>query len=275
MKTNFYKSVTLFIFLFVYCALTTEAQKSPEFPVLPKEQTNAQAHQYLVKTTYMNYDIFGTYAGKYSFEGKYKTTSTHGTQEWSDVLKYPYPQADDTEPQNLDYMNGFSYNYEQDLFAPEFFASFPNDAIEAKNMVWDMCGMESFAWGFNDLLELNVPYRAKGANGVVELAGLGTFDNRDIQLTWMGYTRQDDRVLTMINFQTFNNPLEVELQIGDRQFSSKGRSHYWGTIWLDVEEGCIDHIQLYEDVVMETGFKQDTIKNQFDVVREMTVTKIY
>lgn len=278
MKTKEELFTVFFTALFLTCALLASGQSQSTNFVLPSSGLdNRQQHQYLVETDYLNFNIYGDFASRMRISGKYTSGLPDGKVEWADAYlqKSDQPDGPFVSRENLDYVNGFSYTYEQNILAPEFFAGFPNNSVEAKNLVWDMAGMEFFAWGHTDSLQLNVPYHANQANGPVELAGHGFFDNRDIILTWKGMTTNDNETLAMIDFRTMNNKLEVQVDMGDRHFQTKGRSHYWGTIWLSVDQHCIDRIELFEDVVLEIGWNDQAEKELVDVVREMRVTKIY
>ena len=238
--------------------------------------SNKTEYQYLVETDYISYDIYGNFTSKMRFSGTYTSGLEGGMVEWSNVhaanlyteeAEFPYGDS-------LTFMNGFRYSYEQDITVPEFFSSFPPDAVNARNLVWDMAGMEYFGWGFNNVLQLNEPYKANEANGNVELAGLGNFENRNIVLNWKGMTEDQGNRLAIIDFRTMNNPLNIDVDMGNMHMVTKGRSHYWGTIWIDCDRICFDHIELFEDVVMEMTIGLSE-KQLLDVVREMKVTKIY
>jgi len=278
MKTKEEMFTVFFITLFLCCALLASGQNQSLDFVLPSgDLQNRQQHQYLVETDYLNFDLYGDFTSRMRISGKYTSGLADGKVEWTDVFIQKSDQPDGFFPtnENLDFMDGFSYTYEQNILAPEFFAGFPGNSLEAKNLVWDMAGMEFFAWGHSDSLQLNRPYHATQANGKVELAGQGFFDNRDIILTWKGMTKDKDEALAMIDFRTLSNKLEVNVDMGDRHFETKGRSHYWGTIWLSADQCCIDRIELFEDVVLEIGWNDQAEKDLVDVVREMRVTKIY
>jgi len=259
------------------CVSANAFSQSFEIPgQLPSvDLQSREAHQYRVVTEYRNYDLFGNPSGGQRFDGKYSIGLADGKVKWEDVSQTVF-SADGTEKvDSLSYMKGFEYSYQQDLLSPEFFSSFPTEAVEAKNLVWDMSAMEFFSWGYSDRLELNRPFSAEDANGDLDLAGLGHFHNTDVVLTWIGVTMENGSPLALVEYRTLNNPLSVEMDMGDRHFSTKGRSHYWGTIWLNIYSKCIDRATLYEDVLLEIGFDDQPAKQQIDIVREMTVSKIY
>ena len=266
----------LSIFLIGFCFRAC-AQNNCYPAQLPQASFDNRAeHQYRVVTDYLSYDIYGTFSSKLRISGDYTSGLDKGKLRWNNVHrvriydeKAEFPYGD-----SLSFMNGFSYTYEQDITSPDFFRTFPFDDMEARNLVWDMAGMEFFAWSFSSVLQLNVPYHAKEANGSVDLSGLGQFTNRDIVLTWKGMTEVDGNQLAIVDYRVMNNPLDVNIDMGTMKMATKGRSHYWGTIWVDCTNTCIDHIELFEDVVMEMQIGNSE-KQLLDVVREMKVTKIY
>ncbi|WP_423129454.1 hypothetical protein [Gaoshiqia sp. Z1-71] len=277
MKTSVKQKLFLAAGAFGFLVNVAHGQSEIISAKLPQSDLQRRAeHQYQVETVYRNHDIYGNFGGKLKIWGKYTSGLDGGNVRWDDVYICRSSHYSDVLPasESLAFINGFSYNYEQNILAPEFFANFPLNSVEAKNLVWDMAGMEFFAWGHTDSLKLNVPYHALNANGPVDLAGHGFFDNRDIVLCWKGITQKDGEQLAVVDFRTLNNPLEVQVDFGERQLQTKGRSHYWGTIWLSVEQNCIDRIELFEDVVLEMGWNDQAEKQLIDVLREMKVTKI-
>lgn len=264
--------------LLLSAIISTNAQELKIIEKLPSlDVQNQQEHQYEVVTDYYYYTIYGDFTNKLRISGKYTSGLPNQQVRWNDVrlAKSSDYKGEFSQGTPLKYMENFTYDYKQNILSPEFFKDIPNASVEAKNLVWDMAGIEFFAWGSNDSLKLNVPYHSPEANGKQDLAGMGFFDNRDIVLTWKGFTEKDGEELSMIDFRTFNNPLEVKVDLGDRSLQTKGRSHYWGTIWLANKLNYIDHVQLFEDVVMEISWSDQAKKNIVDAVREMNVTKIY
>jgi hypothetical protein len=104
----------------------------------------------------------------------------------------------------------------------------------------------------------------------MNLADLGSFENKDMQITWTGISQRNGEQCAVIEFRTMNNPLEYS---GDGM-NMKGRSHYWGTIWVSVEDKQIEHAFLYEDVIMELNLPGQTTKQIMDAVREISFMKV-
>jgi hypothetical protein len=170
----------------------------------------------------------------------------------------------------IDYMENYTYELGEDMIKAEKFESFTEHGAFTKNLIWDMLAIESFAWQYWNELRLNNPYSTPKMNGKVDLAGQGYFENKDIQLTYTGISKRNGETCATIEYRTFNNPLEVTAEGLDM----KGRSHYWGTIWVSLEDKQIEHAVLYEDVVMEMILPGQTQKTVLNATREISLVKV-
>jgi hypothetical protein len=178
--------------------------------------------------------------------------------------------AEFTQGNPVDYMENFTYNISPDMLKPEAFATFGENSAFTKNLIWDMMGIEGFAWSSFEKLKLNVPYSNELFNGKMDLAGQGSFENKDVQITWTGISQRNGEMCAILEYRTFNNPLEY----AGEGMSMKGRSHYWGTIWVSLEDKQIEHAVLYEDVVMEMNLPGQTNKQIMNAVREISFVKV-
>ena len=139
------------------------------------------------------------FVGKQRIQATYVRGLPAGRVEWSeaslaraDELAAEFP----TPGEPLDYMSGFGYDSRQgyQMFFPKFFESIPGTtaATYAKNLVWDTHMLEQFARSYFSVLRLNEPYvMTKGSGSSVPLAGMGTFKNRRIELTWVGNSERN------------------------------------------------------------------------------------
>jgi hypothetical protein len=111
----------------------------------------------------------------------------------------------------------------------------------------EMFGQEQFAH-----LKLNVPYKLISSEEV-HMPGVGTFQNRDVYLTWTGRSQRNGTECALIEYRAFFNPLEI----ANGGMTLKGRSHYWGQIWVSLATRQIEYATLYEDVLGEMTFGQN------------------
>jgi len=177
----------------------------------------------------------------------------------------PYP-----DPQVQTYMEDFTYVPSENVLRESFFEKIPQADIFIKNLIWDMVGIEGFAWWYWDSLHLNHEYCARETNSVVELAGEGTFENKDIRITWTGITEMNNEICAIIKFTVMNNPLSVH----NDYIEVDGRSHYWGNIYVSLEDKQIEYAELLEDVLTDVKFPDQEERNKFNTIRNISLTRI-
>jgi hypothetical protein len=191
---------------------------------------------------------------KQRVSAEYVRALPNGRVRWSNVTVAEAAGFDDAFPdgEKQPYMEGFTYRLSDtpNMLKPEFFAGFPPSptAVLAKNLVWDTHMMEQFGQDHLGDLKLNETYRLQSRPEDVPLAGAGTFQNRQIELTWLGLSRRNGELCALIQYRAFLNKLKINL--GDTRL--KGKSSYWGEIWVSLEDKQIEHATLYEDVLLET-----------------------
>jgi hypothetical protein len=164
-------------------------------------------------------------------------TIAHG-KDWADTFGPAAPS---------EFMEGFNYPIAdvKHMLEPDFFHGFPAMAMKERNLVWDTHMFEGFAKAYPDALELNKPYHAPA--GDAALAGAGTFQNRDIQLTLVGRTKRNGEECALVNYSALFNKLNVDAG----GVTLTGRSNYWGQIWISTATRQIEYATLFEDVLGE------------------------
>lgn len=230
-----------------------------------------ESQSYQVITDHINGDIFGNVFNRMRIQGTYTRGLEEGKVKWNNVTVAfsMQPEGDFPNGQPIDYMENYTYGPSADMLNPENFQTFTEHSAFSKNLIWDMMGIEGLAWACFDRLELNTPYRAAEFNEKLELAGQGFFENRNMILTWIGISTQNNELCAVIEFRTLNNPLSYA---GDGM-EMKGLSNYWGTIWVSLKDKQIEHASLYENVTMEILLPGQTAKQLMNTIREVRVTK--
>ena len=241
--------------------------------ILPQSlELKDEPQKYVVTTDHFNTDIFGNFFNKMRVKGEYTRGEEKGKAKWNNVSIAMAMTRDAEFPVGnpVDYMEDFSYNLSGDMLKPEAFSSFGENSAFTKNLIWDMMAIEGFAWHSFEKLKLNESYSDEAFNGKLDLAGQGSFENKDVQITWSGISERNGENCAVIEYRTFNNPLEYS---GDGM-DIKGRSHYWGTIWVSLTDKQIEHAVLYEDVVMEMNLPGQTKKQILNAVCEISFVKV-
>lgn len=178
--------------------------------------------------------------------GDYTRGLPGGDVLWKNVAQASAdgPTAQFGVAQKRDFMEGFRYRNNLDsTMGPEFFKAFPPTAVFERNLVWDTGMIEMFGQNYFEHLKLNEPYHAMPSEDV-NMPGVGVFHNRDVVLEWVGRSRRNGQDCAVIGYQAFFNPLEIV----NGGMTLKGRSDYWGQIWVSLATKQIEYATLYENV---------------------------
>jgi hypothetical protein len=202
--------------------------------------------------------------------GEYTRGLPGGEVVWKNVTEAEAPGA--TAPfaaaQKRDFMEGLRYHDLSSTLEPGFFKGFPPTAVFERNLVWDTGMIEHFGQDFFEHLKLNQPYHS-GADDRVNMPDVGAFHNRDVVLEWIGRSRRNGQDCAVIEYQAFFNPLEI----ANGGMTLKGRSDYWGEIWVSLATKQIEYGTLYENVMGEMKLAgQDPIQ-MISVFRSGTLEK--
>ncbi len=273
MKTQLIFSIA-FVLLLHHTAFGQDATSNCEKFLQDAQQElqnkEIQPQKLKIITDYYNKDIYGNFFNKIRITGVYTREADSGYVHWNNVREAQSFDLNGTFPEGkpLSYMENFRYIPSEKLMDTATFKNFPAESIYAKNLIWDMMGIEAFAWSYLDSLKLTEPY-SPGLNGKVELAGNGYFQNKHIKLTWTGISEFNNELCMLIQFLAMDNPLEVNMS----SLNAKGRSHYWGDIWVSLKDKQIEHAVLHEDVILDMNISP-TQKQLIDATREITFEKI-
>jgi hypothetical protein len=232
-----------------------------------------EPQKYRIACDYLYLDPLGNPTGKERVSGEYIRALPDGKVRWNNVRIAKASSFDQQFPggQLQSYMEGFTYvlSTRADMLKKEFFPGFPDSEIKTRNLVWDMHMIEQFAWDNFHKLELNQPYALQSQPEDVPLAGAGTFQNHRIELCWMGLSKRNNELCALIQYQAFMNKFTTSM--GNMSF--KGRSHYWGDIWVSLKDKQIEYATLFEDVLVEFRLPGQEGKQLIGVLRKGSFEK--
>lgn len=218
---------------------------------LPQEASVKETgpRTYRFTEDYLTSDTQGRIIQTQQVKGDYTRGLPNNEAVWNNVsvAQSPQPGSPLGKPQERNFMDGFSYDHEaSDPMSPEFFKGFPNNAVQERNLVWDVVMFEDFGQKHFQHLKLNQPYHLI-TDQEVNMPGVGKFHNKNIQLMWSGRSYRNGQDCALIEYNAYFNPLELHIE----GMSLKGRSHYWGQIWVSLKTRQIEYATLYEDVLGE------------------------
>ena len=267
------KTILFFALILSSIMATAQLVDLKTMQSLPKDlELKDELQKFDVTTDHLNTDIFCHFLNKIRIHGEYTRGLENGMVKWNNVSVAMSMSENGEFPKGtpVNYMEDFTYYPGEDMIEADKFETFTDYSDFTKNLVWDMLAIEGFAWHSFDKLRLNEPYSAADFNGKIDLAGNGFFENKDIRLIWTGISLRNGETCATINYRTFRNPLEVNAEGIDM----KGRSHYWGTIWVSLEDKQIEHAVLYEDVIMEMLLSGRTQKQVLNATREIIFKRV-
>lgn len=271
------KTKMMHLFLLIACFnLTARAQSVnlENSETLPGDLTidKSTPQTYKMITDYFDYDLNADFIRKARIEGNFTCNLPNDTVKWNNVyiagsnqLNGPFLKGE----KQMAFEN-FKYVQSAETVEEKFFSKFNNIDFRLKNLVWDMLGFEVFAYSHWDSLKLNKVFDANTVNGEVNLSNEGVFENKEIQLTWIGITKINNEVCAIIRYSQMNGKLNLELG----NMSMKGRSHYWGEVYVSLEDKQIEYATLKEDVLTDVYLKEQNNRFQGYTVRNITLEKV-
>jgi hypothetical protein len=230
----------------------------------------SQPLKYQVITDYTSQDIFGNFFTKTRVNGFYTRGLAHGKVQWNNVRIADASKKDDPFPEGVrqDYMENLQYDPMTAMTDTSLFKVFPAGNMYGKTLIWDISTFESFAWLHFDSLQLNIPFHARIYDTDISLAGSGNFMNHDVKLTWTGISKMNGKKCALIQFEAMENLLTIKAG----SMTAKGRSHYWGNIWVSLEDKQLEGAWMNEDVMLEINFP-GSAKQYINTIRRLTVEK--
>lgn len=208
-------------------------------------------HTYRMTTEYFDHDLDCNLLAKRRLTGT--VTYRGDSARWNDVHYAESKEPRKTLPhgEKLDFMQDFRYRPDPKILAPAFFSErLPQADPFIMNMLWDALAFETLAHGNWDSLRLNKPFRAGNIDSELEIA-IGTFENRNATITWIGITEIEGKRCAVLKYSLMNNPLRVTYE----NVSMRGRSHYWGEIYVSLPDRQIEEATLTEDILTVTQAK--------------------
>lgn len=241
-----------------------------------------EPQKYFITSKLHNRDISGKTKNKILMTAEFTRSLDDDSIQWNNVRIGG--SADPTKPisedmlQDYKYMEGFSYKISGDIMSgnimkEEFYKDFPNNDTRylIKTLVWDEVMIEPAIWNNLDKLKLNEFIRVSDFEDfTVQMGDWGTIKMRDLKLKWAGISKINEKICALFYYRSFSNPV---LSISS-SMTIKGRSLYWGSIWVSLEGKQIEYGTLNEDVMMEMMFTGKSEKRLLNMQREVIFKKV-
>lgn len=246
------------------------------FSIVPGELTlrEDEPQAYVLTTQWHNRDLYGNLTDEYIITGGYTRALEDGLVRWKNVyIIFPH-DSEETPADSVfqESVEGWSYKSPEDIASAGFFDRLPSDESQhlLRTLIWDAVVFETFAWTYFDKLELNETVEASEFEDfTAQMADWGKLVMKDLRLTWTGITKLNGEACAVIDYRSWANPVDSSSIL----MSVKGRSLYWGEIWISLEDKQIERATMNEDVIMEMISGHAAPKYQ-NMQREVTFEKI-
>ena len=174
---------------------------------------------------------------------------------------------------NLPAFNNFTYKVNaNDFLKEDFYKDIPVEQRDlAKWLVSDAFQMQGLAAYVFDSLEFNKEFSPKFLEHYdIKFENWVTFSSRYQGLIWSGISKYNNEICAIVKFESYFNPVKMD----NAEMTFKGRSLYWGEIWISLEDKQVEYSKMVEDVVFKlksAAFPQEQL---MDLQREITFSKI-
>ncbi len=271
------RKIRFICFLLLIPVATGAAQNATSY--LDSLPTNLELkedtlQEYGLTTIWHNRDLHGNADVKFVIKGKYTRGLDGDSVQWNDVSIeiFDDPLKPESDTAHYEFMEDFRYKSPEDIARFDFFEDFPSDESThlLRTLVWDAVAFEAFAWDYFDKLELNRAFvPAELENFDAPMADWGTITLKNLKLTWAGISRLNDELCAVIDYESFVNPVNSVTP----GMTVKGRSTYWGIIYISLEDKQIEYATMNEDVIMVIATLANPEK-RINVQREVKFEKI-
>lgn len=275
MKTTFY--LILAFSLMANCSIAQNRHIDKYFKINPSDikSQNTEIQEYDVTLKWQNLDaISGSNINCNAVKATYIVGLENGFVAWKNVSLAQIDDFKQTKYKGTDLpaFNEFSYKAVDTAFLSEDF--YKKITVEqrdlAKWLVSDALQMQGLAWYVFDSLEFNKEFYPKLLeNHDVKFEDWVIFSNRYQKLVWSGITEHNDEICAIVKFESSYNPVKID----NEQMQVKGRSLYYGEMWISLTDKQVEYAVMFEDVIMKLTSSMFPDEQLFDLQREIVFNK--
>lgn len=275
MKTTLFLIFTFS--LFANCSIAQNKKVDQYFKVNPSDikTGNSEIQKYDVTLKWQNLDaIGGNRINCNVVNATYIVGLGNGYVGWKNVSLAQIDNFEQTQYKGTDLpsFNDFSYKAIDTAFLSEkFYKNIPDEQHDlAKWLVSDAVQMQGLAWYVFDSLKFNKKFVPKLLeNHDVEFENWVTFTSRYQKLIWSGISKHNDEICAIVKFESYYNPVKIDNQ----QMQVRGRSLYYGEMWISLTDKQVEYAVMFEDVVMKLTSSIFPDEQLIDLQREIVFNK--
>jgi hypothetical protein len=247
------------------------------FSMLPSEIKGKRGLQeYNVTLKWQSLDaINGNKFNCSAIKATYLAGLDNGNVAWKNVSLSQISDFNQKEIErtSLPAFDNFTYkSLNTDFLKDDFYKNIPPEHRDiAKWLVSDGMQMHGLALYVFDSLKFNKDFIPKFMiDNNVKFENWVTFTSRYQKLIWSGITKYNDKICAIVKFESYFNPLEIN----NPEMTLKGRSLYWGEMWISLTDKQVEYSLMHEDVIFKLKSASFPQEQFLDLQREVVFEKI-
>lgn len=208
-------------------------------------------------------------------KAKYSTGLDSNQVRWSDVhlSNIKNFRQEIVGGIRLDIFDDFVY--EPNIFSftnEEFYKKIPPGQKElATWFILDAIQMHGITEIFFDSLAYNQTFYPELLDTFVLSIDKGiNFKSKSVKFLWSGISKINNGTCAIVKFESLKCPIEMD----NNGYSFKGRSLYWGEIWISLKDKQFEHAVMVEDVIMKMYNSSNSDGQLIELQREITFSKL-
>ncbi len=158
--------------------------------------------------------------------------------------------------------NGLKYKTKStDFLNAGLYGDIPRQKKEwARMLAADAVIMQEIGWQVIDSLEFNKAFTPRLMDGNdIAFENSYTFSNQYLTYIWSGVTWHNNELCAVVKFESLFNPFNIDTIV-------KGRSMYYGELWVSMQDKQIEHSIMVEDVVFNEYNPDEKLFNMQRIV---------
>ncbi|MEJ2721268.1 MAG: hypothetical protein P8181_09015 [bacterium] len=259
------------------CASEPGANKESAVDLLSSLPTDLQADdavplEYHVTSTFYNRLANGTLRSKAQITAEFTRSAEDGDVNcrWNDVrVAAPANPEDQFQPGTvLDFMEDFSYAMSEGIIGEELYSDIPDGDLKhlLKTLVWDAAMLEPVFWDHFDELRLNEDFVIPDFEDFsIAMGNWGVLRMKNLKMRWMGISKVNGETCALLGYRSLANPVQYGAMAG-----TNGRSLYWGSICVSLEDKQVEYATMIEDVFLEMPVPGESAPRAMNLQREVT-----
>lgn len=271
----------LFFFTTLFCLVNSLGKKNATttyFQVKPIEieLKSDQIQEYEVALKWQNRKaLHGDVLNTNIATGIYTIMPDGPTANWNSVCLSNLNdfRGEKQNIKDLTDLEDFSYTTNStDFLSEDFFTTINKENRDlAKWLVCDAMQMHGLATYVFDNMSFQEPFYPKLLEDYdIQFENWVLFKSTYQKLVWSGITQHNNEICAIVKFESFYNPVVMDTP----EMTFKGRSLYYGEMWISLEDKQVEYSIMIEDVVFRLKSAKMPQPQLLNLQREVVFDKI-